>query len=92
MQEKEPVHKPTTELLTAEEAAAIIHVHPRSIYRAIMGQLGGTAPLPALKWGRRYFFKRAELMRWVDANYAVQTPIAPRKRKSKTPATTNPTK
>lgn len=57
------------DLLTVDEAALILRVHPRSVYRAILGQLNGTPVLPAFKLGRRYFLSKSKLADWIETHY-----------------------
>jgi excisionase family DNA binding protein len=52
----------THELLTLEEAAAYLRVHPRTMARLLTER-----ELPGLKVGRQWRIRRADLDAWVEA-------------------------
>jgi excisionase family DNA binding protein len=47
--------------LTTEEVLACLRVTPRTIYRLIK-----TGELPAIRIGRQWRFRRADLDEWID--------------------------
>jgi len=51
--------------LTTEEVLAYLNVTPRTIYRLIR-----TGELPAIRIGRQWRFRRADLDQWVERQSA----------------------
>jgi excisionase family DNA binding protein len=51
------------EVLTLEEAAALLDLHPKVVTRYIREK-----SLPAHKIGPEYRFRRSELLAWLDQN------------------------
>ena len=47
--------------LTTEEVLSCLKVNPRTIYRLIK-----TGELPAIRLGRQWRFRRADLDEWID--------------------------
>jgi len=47
--------------LTTEEVLSCLKVNPRTIYRLIK-----TGELPAIRIGRQWRFRRADLEEWID--------------------------
>lgn len=58
------VASPSTEpeVLTLEEAAALLSMHPKVVAKYVRER-----GLPALRIGREYRFRRSALMAWLDA-------------------------
>lgn len=52
-------------LLVTDEVAALLHVHPKQVYRLL------ARGLPGHRVGREWRFDRAEVLRWVDGRDAV---------------------
>jgi excisionase family DNA binding protein len=52
---------PYTPFLTTEEVLACLKVDPRTIYRLIKA-----GELPAVRIGRQWRFRRADLDAWID--------------------------
>ena len=48
-------------VLTTEEVLSCLKVNPRTIYRLIK-----TGELPAIRIGRQWRFRRADLDEWID--------------------------
>lgn len=53
--------QPESDILTREQAAALLQVHPKMVTRYVREK-----GLPGVKLGRDWRFKRAELVRWVE--------------------------
>lgn len=49
------------EFLSVAEVARLFHCHPETVKRRARRH-----ELPAFKFGRRWFFPRAELSRWIN--------------------------
>ena len=49
------------DMLTTEEAATYLRLHPRTVERKARG-----GQLPAAKTGRKWLFRRADLDAWAD--------------------------
>jgi len=54
--------------LTTEEVLSYLKITPRTIYRLIR-----TGELPAVRIGRQWRFRRADLDRWVERQRAFTT-------------------
>lgn len=50
------------EVLTLEEAAAVLSMHPKVVAKYVRER-----GLPALRIGREYRFRRSALMAWLDS-------------------------
>ena len=50
--------------LTTEEVLGCLKVNPRTIYRLIK-----TGELPAIRIGRQWRFRRADLNEWIDRQH-----------------------
>ena len=59
-------HDDDFELLTADEAATILRLPVSSVY-----ELARNRRIPFVRIGRRIFFMRAELIRWVMQEMSV---------------------
>lgn len=59
---------PTTPLLVIDEVKALLRVNTRTLYRLIK-----TGRLPAVKVGRQWRFRAADLDAWIDAQRLEQS-------------------
>lgn len=59
-QQPSPEQPETEQLLTAEQAAELLHLKVRTVY--LLKRLGH---LPSCKRGKRLYFSRTELLNWV---------------------------
>ena len=52
------------EVLTTEEAAKLLHVHPGTVT-----QFAAQGRVPAQRVGRRWLFRRTTLLQWLNGEY-----------------------
>jgi excisionase family DNA binding protein len=57
--------KPSTNVLTAREAAGFLKVSRQALYEA-----AGRAEIPHRRIGKRFVFSRAALLSWLECGYA----------------------
>ena len=56
------------EILTVAEVAAELRCSKAHVYTAIVGEVEGVSPLPAILMGRRKLVRRAALEHWKTSN------------------------
>jgi len=56
------------EVLTVADVAQILRCSKAHVCKIINGQVKGTAPIPAVTFGRRKIVRRQSLLRWMSEN------------------------
>jgi hypothetical protein len=69
----------SSELLTMNEVAKLLHCSKAHVCNAVAGKLRGCAPIPSVRMGRRKLVRRVSLIVWIEQNEAASVSKPERK-------------